>query len=101
MSRIPDATLQEMTDFLRGQFGSEPDEFDIAEAVYWFGYSWHSGSSSPLYEAMCECGYQPGPCSNGPEKGAFSDLLLDALVTEFAGKRFPWKTNPQQLPNRN
>jgi len=83
MSKIPDATLEEMTTFLRNQFGDEPDEFDIAEAIYWFGYSWHSGSASTLYEAMCETGYQPGPCSNGPDKSGFAAILLDALVTEY------------------
>jgi len=84
--KIPDATLEEMTSFLRGQFGDEPDEFDIAEAVYWFGYSWHSGATSAVYEAMCEYGYQPGPCSNGPDKDSFSAIMLKALEAEFAAQ---------------
>lgn len=55
-------------------------EYDIAEAVYWFGSHFYSGQWCPLYAALCATEFQPGPCSNGPEKGSLAEIIYNELA---------------------
>jgi hypothetical protein len=79
-----DPTQPEMNAFLREQFGSEIDDFDIAEATYWFATNWHGGQWSNLYSALCTSLFQPGPISNGPEPESLAAYAYEALEDKFS-----------------
>jgi hypothetical protein len=80
----PDPTKQEMVEFIRGQFGDEPEDFDVEEAIYWFASAWHSGQWSNLYSVLSTSQYHPGLCSNGPEPDSMGDMILRTLEDEYA-----------------
>lgn len=80
-----DPTADEMRVFLRGQFGDEPDAFDIEGAIYWFANDWHGGQASNLYSALSMSEFRPGPCCKGPERDSFEEICYQELEAEFAG----------------
>jgi hypothetical protein len=78
-----DPTQAEMVSFLRDTFGSEIDDFDIAEATYWFAVDWHGGQWSNLYSAQCSNPFRPGIVANGPERESLAAYAYDALEREY------------------
>lgn len=80
---MSDPTYQEMLDFLGVQFGTEFDESDKAEAIYWFANDYHGGQFSSLYEALCLTQFHPGPCSSGPEEDSSAAMMYEALELEY------------------
>ena len=78
-----DPTQAQMVEFLRSQYGAEIDEFDIAEATYWFADSWHSGQSSNLYSALSTSQYKPGWLASEPVPGSMAEMAYDDLMAEF------------------
>ena len=84
--RSQDPTLEEMKAALKDTFsGSDPDDFDIAQAVYWFCVAYHSGMSSNLYAAECELGYRPGMGESAPESESLGEEMYYHLVAKFGG----------------
>lgn len=82
-----DPTKEEMETFLKEQFGSEIDAFDIAEAIYWTSYEWHGGQWSNLYSALSTSDYRPGPITNGPEPGSMGEIAKQELVARYFDER--------------
>jgi hypothetical protein len=80
---MQDPTHDEMLDHLKSTYGSEPDEFDVEEAIYWFACDYHGGQSSNLYSALCGSLYSPGPITNGCPTDSMSALMYEALEAEF------------------
>ena len=72
----------EMINFLKGQFGSEAEEFDMEEAIYWFAANYHEGQWSDLYSILSTSDFRPGRLSNGPEQG-MCEMMYDALVEKY------------------
>jgi hypothetical protein len=80
---MKDPTKAEMLAFLEETFGSEIDDFDREEAIYWFAYEWHGGQWSNLYSALCTSPYTPSPIGHGPETGSMGEIALEALEAEY------------------
>lgn len=87
-----DPTKEEMENFLKSKFngyGLDDMEFDIAEAIYWFGYNYHGGQNSNLYSALSTSDYRPSRLMSNLEdddsgEHEISKEMYDALVSEFA-----------------
>ena len=80
MSTNPDLSdLQAALD--ASPFASEFDDFDRAEAIYWFANDYHSGQASNLYSVLSTSEFSPGPIASGPSESAA--MLYDELVAAF------------------
>jgi hypothetical protein len=81
---MSDPTLTEMQAVL-GAYGDamEADDFDRAQAIYWFCVDWHGGQWSNLYSAMCQLGYTPSMCESGCEEGSMAAELYDVLERQY------------------
>ena len=80
-----DPTGEEMEGFLEKRFDGQYDDFDSAEAIYWFCYDYHSGQSSNLYSVLSVSDFSPGIMSKGPSEDGMAKKLYNALVEKFAG----------------
>ena len=86
-----DPTKEEMYNFLKQNFGGYSDdiEFDIAEAIYWFGYNYHGGQNSNLYSALSTSDYRPSRLMSNLEdddsgEHEISKEMYNALESKFA-----------------
>jgi len=58
--------------------------FSAACGLYWYCADHHDGQGSVEYRILCNLGYQPGLCENGPtceESQAVYDRLRDGSVS--------------------
>lgn len=83
---IADPSKEEMLNFLKTQFGTEPGWLDDAEvAMYWFANHYHGGQSSNLYSVLSTSAFEPGPISRGPEPGSMEEMMYQALEQQYGG----------------
>lgn len=91
---ISDPSREEMVHFLRNQFeGSEIDDFDIEEAIYWFANDWHCGQWSNLYCVLSSSSFSPGMCQTEINRESTAGLMYEMLEFEFNMELkglFPW-----------
>lgn len=79
-----DPTRDEMLAYLASlPFAGEADDFDKEEAIYWFAADYHSGQTSNLYSALSTTELVPAAARSGPEKGSMSEILYEALESEY------------------
>lgn len=86
---MPDPTLSEMIDVLREHYAlSNVDyirdinnDFDVAQAIYWFCADYHSGQTSNLYSVLCGSKYRPGCLEYS---AALDNEYYDILCENFA-----------------
>lgn len=84
-----DPTYNELIDSLREHYAlSNVDyvrdihkDFDVAQAIYWFAYDYHSGQTSRLYTVLCASKYRPGCLESGVD---LENEYYDILVESFA-----------------
>lgn len=87
-----DPDKEEMMEFLRRTFGSEFDEFDAEEAIYFFAEQNHSGQSSNLYSVLSTSSYSPGFIRNLQSmlrEDGMSAFMYEALESEFGSGPLP------------
>jgi hypothetical protein len=78
-----DPTYNELRDALdRTDAGNEADEFDKAEAIYWFAHDYHGGQWSNLYAVLSNSEFTPAPIASGLEPDTMAGALYDHLVTQ-------------------
>lgn len=93
---MKDPLYADMVNLLHEEFRSYDDgegiDFDVAEAIYWFGAHWHGGQSSNLYSAMSAlCGFSPGPIATGPtlsdreDEATLANLMYYFLEDYYCG----------------
>jgi hypothetical protein len=56
------------------------DEFEKAEAIYWFAHDYHGGQSSNLYEVLCQSEFRPGIRQSGIDPQSIAGYLYNHLV---------------------
>jgi len=81
--RCNDPTGTEMEKFLEERFNGQYDDFDSAEAIYWFCSDYHSGQSSNLYSVLSVSDFSPSMSSRGPSSDGMAKELYNALVKKF------------------
>lgn len=82
---ILDPTKEEMMEYLKSQYGSEPGWMDEAEeAIYWFANWNHGGQWSNLYSVLSTSPFSPGPISRGPEKGSMAEMMEQDLESNYS-----------------
>jgi len=58
----------------------DADDFDVAQAVYWYLDGWHGSQASESYQAYSTLPYKPGRMEEGPEEGTSAfDLYTDLM----------------------
>ena len=87
---MQDPTDKEMRDHIATAFAGlmdphdkESNEFDIAEAIYWFAGNYHGGQWTNLYSVLSTSDYRPGPMTDGPEPDSQSAMIYSELESEF------------------
>ena len=78
---MSDPDLSDLQAVLARAFGVEFDDFDRAEAIYWFANDYHGGQASNLYSVLSTSEFSPGPITFGPSESAA--ILYDELVAAF------------------
>jgi hypothetical protein len=54
------------------------DDFDIAEAIYWFCAWNYDGQGDELYSILSQSKFRPSPLSNGPDSD-LAKLIVNEL----------------------
>ena len=72
--------------YLKNIYGSEFDEFAAEAALYWYGYNYHEGQYSPLYQILSTSDYKPSPLANDiDDEDETTQMYYHDILGEFEG----------------
>lgn len=63
------------------EYNAMGNDFDVAQAVYWFCHNYHSGQWSKMYMVLCNSQYKPGRMERAIDWG---NSYYDILCEQFA-----------------
>ena len=89
-STMKDPTREELLEAIAPELaclGSEAEQFDIEEAIYWIASDYHNGQWSNLYSLLSNSAYHPGPFSSGCEEDSVAAMLYEAMEQYVIGAR--------------